>query len=219
MGGGRHPSCEGRAIPRFIAHSARMYVPKVFATDEQTAFRIIDENPFGILIRSADVDIAPLPFFLRGERLFSHMASVNTLARELDGASVSVVFQGPHVYVSPRYYENPREHVPTWNYVVAHVRGRIRKLSDDETREILREMCVRFEPDEGGYRLDWIDDGFARELLQAIVGFEVEIESIEAKLKLSQNRSPTDRARVESTMSVNAPDVARWMQRGAGAAK
>jgi transcriptional regulator len=189
-----------------------MYVPKVFATDEPTAYRVIDENPFGILIRSPEVDIAPLPFLLRDGRLYSHMARANSLARDLEGASVSAVFQGPHSYVSPRYYENPREHVPTWNYVVAHVRGRIRKTGDDETLEMLREMCVRFEPEESGYRLDWIDDGFARELLQAIIGFEVEIESIEAKLKLSQNRSPTDRARVESHLSVNAPDVAKWMR-------
>lgn len=188
-----------------------MYVPKVFASDEPTAYRVIDENPFGILIHGPEADIAPLPFIRRDGRLYSHVARANPLARGLEDAPVSIVFQGPHAYVSPRFYEHPREHVPTWNYVVAYVRGRTRPLDDDATLEILREMCARLEPEEGGYRLDWIDDGFARELLQAITGFEVEVESIEAKLKLSQNRSPTDRARVESHLRVIAPDVAKWM--------
>lgn len=188
-----------------------MYIPKVFAADEPTAYRVIDENPFGILIHGPEADIAPLPFIRRDGRLYSHVARANPLARGLDDAPASIVFQGPHAYVSPLFYEHPREHVPTWNYVVAHVRGRTRPLDDEATLELLREMCIRFEPDESGYRLDWIHDRLARELVQAITGFEVEIESIDAKLKLSQNRSPADRARVESHLSVAAPDVARWM--------
>jgi transcriptional regulator len=115
------------------------------------------------------------------------------------------IFHGPHAYVSPSVYEE-QPSVPTWNYVVVHARGSSRLMDEGQLRRTLDEMVARFDPT--GWRFDAPED-YARRMLDVIAGFEIAIESLEGKWKLSQNRSSTDQAR-----------VAEWLtgQRGGGEA-
>jgi transcriptional regulator len=85
--------------------------------------------------------------------------------------------------------------VPTWNYVVVHVRGQARLLDEPGLRAILDETVAHF--DRTGWRLEGGEE-FLRSKLAAIAGFEIEIQELEGKWKLSQNRSPADQARVIS---------------------
>jgi transcriptional regulator len=112
---------------------------------------------------------------------------------------VVVIFHGPHAYVSPSVYE---EHpsVPTWNYVVVHVRGRGRLVDEPALRTILDDLVGRFDPT--GWRLEAPDE-YVRSALDVIAGFEISIDELEGKWKLSQNRSRTDQLR-----------VAAWLQGG-----
>jgi transcriptional regulator len=144
-----------------------------------------------------------LPILLKNEqstssKLIGHLAARNPHAQELkDGDSVTVLFHGPHTYITPKWYaEND---VPTWNYAVVHVHGRIRWIREfNPLLELLGEMTDFFEdgsPDPWRFFLP--DDLKSPEVLtNAIVGFEIEIESIESKFKLSQNRSLEDRTGV-----------------------
>jgi transcriptional regulator len=83
--------------------------------------------------------------------------------------------------------------VPTWNYAVVHAHGRGRLVADDQLRAILEDLVARF--DDSGWRFDGPEE-FARKKLAAIAGFEVTMERLEGKWKMSQNRSADDQARV-----------------------
>jgi transcriptional regulator len=105
--------------------------------------------------------------------------------------------RGPDAYITPGWYATKAETgrvVPTWNYVTAHVYGRL-IVHDDPvwTEDLVRRLTTKHE----AYRNHpWsVDDApraFIEGQLRAIVGIELAITRIEAKAKLSQNRSPAD---------------------------
>jgi transcriptional regulator len=191
-----------------------MYLPPHYGTDDpDVAWQLASEHPFGLLM--AGEDVTPLPWLLDAKRgvLRSHLAAANPMSAAVDGERATVVFQGPDGYVSPTWYREPRQFVPTWNYAVATFRGIVRRLDRERTRALMWKLCERFEA-EGGYRPDWIERPFFEELLDELVGIELVVESSVAKLKLSQNREPEDRARVMAALEAGGnPGLAGWMRR------
>ncbi len=130
-------------------------------------------------------------------RIVGHMAAANPHWRDLDGQKVLAIFSGPHAYISPTWCETDNA-VPTWNYVAVHVVGTVR-IERDPTRldEIVRAYVEFYEatmPDP--WRLDSAEPDFVARMLDAIVGFTIEIERIEGKWKLSQNHQPERREMV-----------------------
>ena len=104
-------------------------------------------------------------------------------------------------YVSPAWYASKAEHgrvVPTWNYSAVHFTGRVRRHEDPEW--LRRAVTLLTEQHESDRAESWaVTDAPATYIdkqLRAIVGLEVTIERVEAKAKLSQNRSEEDRAGV-----------------------
>lgn len=139
-----------------------------------------------------------LPFERVGESLLhGHVARGNELA-DADGAEVQVIFQGPDGYISPNWYPSKHEtgrEVPTWNYAVVHVYGRMRIVRDkDWLRRLLETLTDRHE---AGQSMPWrVSDAPAdhiEKMLGAIVGIEIAIERIEGKFKLSQNHPVPNR--------------------------
>jgi transcriptional regulator len=185
-----------------------VYQPKIFAVrDDDVAHRFVQGNAFGALIvpRGDDTpEISHLPFLLdaRAEdgraTLRVHVARANPIWKLAISASrQTVVFQGPHTYVSPTWYETPTEHVPTWNYAVVHAHcGAATILDDDAFEATLAELSARYEDADTGWRPERVDAAFRGQLMQQIVGLALPVERLEIKLKLSQNRSPEDRRRV-----------------------
>jgi transcriptional regulator len=126
-----------------------------------------------------------------------HVARNNRQWKVPPIADALVIVRGPEAYISPAWYATKREHgrvVPTWNYVTAHLHGRLVVHDDrDWVERNVRDLVARHE----GRRPDpWSVDDAPREYvegqLRAIVGLEIRITRIEAKLKLSQNRSAAD---------------------------
>lgn len=172
-----------------------MYLPGPFAeTSPEKLFALIAEHPLGTLYDGASGEIAHLPFLAEPGRgvLRGHVARRNPIAARLDGATpMTAVFLGPDGYISPRWYAD-RAEVPTWNYAAVHARGRPRALEDP--LPLLREMTERFEEfGEDRWRMEEVPGPLLRELAGEIVAFEMAVESIAGKFKLSQNRSPADR--------------------------
>lgn len=193
-----------------------MYTPPVFAPADPTiAWSIVREHPLGLLLLP-DNSVTPLPF-LGDEHegvLLGHLARANPASRVPSGVEARVIFLGPHAYVSPTWYGDPRRHVPTWNYVVAEVEGTLSWLGRTETRHLLERLCARFEAPDG-YTLDWTAPELRDEMLEEIVGLRIDVCAIHPKLKLSQNRSPEDRERVRLRLEENpapGPEVAEWMR-------
>lgn len=177
-----------------------MYTPKSFAIhDRETALDMIRQNPFGILLHSQDseVEVSHLPFHLVSEsgapdRLFVHMARANNQWRNiLHDANVLVVFRGAHAYISPRWYTNPKDSVPTWNYQAVHVHGHARMLDESELFNYLVESTRVYEGE--AWSIEAMDSQALARRLKAIVGFEIQINRLQAKFKLSQNKHQPDR--------------------------
>jgi transcriptional regulator len=181
-----------------------MYVPAMFAVeDRRELLGYAEAHPFATVTSclANELAVGHLPLLVDGERglLRGHLARENPQFQHFEHrALVVAVFHGPHGYVSPSVYGAPG--VPTWNYVAVQVRGRARLVDEAELVRILDRTVERF--DTSGWRMA-ANEATVRPKLAAIAGFEVTIEAIEGKWKLSQNRPPEDQAR-----------VIEWLERG-----
>jgi transcriptional regulator len=182
-----------------------MYLPRVFhADDTALVHEIVDRFSFATLmcIHDEAILVAHAPLILDREvgRLRGHLARANPVAKALERRSrMTAEFRGPDAYVSPTWYEHPSRQVPTWNYVVVHAVGPAEPLSDHELEQLLIDLSTRHEgARDTVWRPSDLDAEFVRQLQREIVGFSIRVESLEAKLKLSQNRSPEDRSRVRA---------------------
>ncbi|WP_243523421.1 FMN-binding negative transcriptional regulator [Bacillus pseudomycoides] len=171
-----------------------MYIPKYFdIKDEKTKYEIIEQNSFATLFSQHNG--APyathLPLLLnRNERiLYGHFARSNEQWKDMENQEVLAVFQGPHCYISPSWYETNKA-VPTWNYVAVHVYGEM-EIVDDEQELIgsLRDLVNTYENQESTYSLDEVEPSYIEGLSKGIVGFKIKINRIEGKWKLSQNHA------------------------------
>jgi transcriptional regulator len=178
-----------------------MYVNPHFAERELTVLHdTIEAVRFGLLVVCADGPLAAhIPFVLHreeGERgtLLAHVAGNDPLARHVhDGNEVLAIFSGPRAYVSPQWC--PGGGLPTYNYLTVHAYGRPRVLNDrDAVLAHLTELVNVHEaqfPDP--WSLAFASEDHVAGLLPHIVAFRLEIETIQGKRKLSQNRAVADR--------------------------
>ena len=181
-----------------------MYIPAHFAASDDVVRDLLTNCGAADLITSTPDGLLAtfLPFAFEpdaGEHgaLLGHVARNNPQWRTPALGDALVIVHGPDAYISPSWYATAAEHgrvVPTWNYVTAHVYGEL-VVHDDPVwvETLVRRLTERHE---SGSEHPWsVDDAppkyISREL-RAIVGLEVSIERIEAKAKLSQNRSAAD---------------------------
>ena len=208
-----------------------MYVPPALAESRAGVLtQFIRRHGFGTLVTSdpqAGLCASHLPFLFAedGEgrgTLTSHMARQNDQWRALTpGAEVLVIFQGPHTYVSPRWYQTKLA-VPTWNYTAAHAYGRPRLIEDPAAvRRVLSDTVAAYEgTGDGAWSDGDLPPDFAQKMASAVVAFAVEVARIEGKFKLSQNRPAGDRrgvvAALEAVGGDDARAVAELMRAGLG---
>lgn len=180
-----------------------MYTPKHFSESRVQALHgLIREYPFATVVAHAAGGLAAnhLPFELVDGVLHGHVARSNELAR-MDGADVLLIFRGPDGYISPNWYPSKHEtgrEVPTWNYAVVHVHGRL-KVVDDAVwlRRLLETLTDRHEAAQPQpWKVSDAPADHIEKSLRAIVGLEIAIERIEGKFKLSQNHPAGNRAGV-----------------------
>ena len=202
-----------------------MYQPKHFNETNQARIEaLIRDFGFATLITTtpdgALVTHAPIQLDSARNVLVGHIARANPHAEALqNGAQMLAIFHGPHSYISPTWYIDENEkvpNVPTWNYATVHVTGTVTRIDDDAAKwKIVTELATQYEGDSANA---WDPRGLTAHVskLSAIVGFEITITSIEAKLKLSQNRSLQDQENViAKLMASDASEVratARMMQ-------
>ncbi|MBI2425742.1 MAG: FMN-binding negative transcriptional regulator [Candidatus Hydrogenedentes bacterium] len=171
-----------------------MYIPEKFAVDDpESIARFLDAYPFALLVSSGDScpEAVHLPLIrLDAHTLYGHVARANPLWRVwTDAPRVLAIFSGPHAYISPRWYVS-ENNVPTWNYAAVHVQGEVALVDNDAHLPLLERMIAAFEgPD--GWRLPE-DARWVAPMLRGTVGFTIAIASIEAKFKMSQNKSEAD---------------------------
>lgn len=197
-----------------------MYIPEHFRVrDHAAAIDFMRTNPFAILISHTDEGpfATHLPLSVRGtdDQLVvrGHVAKANPHWRYLERQSHCLtIFHGPHAFVSTANYTT-RETVPTWNYGAVHAYGNARLFnSEEELQSMLDELIGTFEP---AYATQWtgLKETFRERMLSHIVGFEIAVSKIEAKFKLSQNRTPEEQANVISSLEMAADSAASGVSR------
>jgi transcriptional regulator len=169
-----------------------MYIPAHFVNNNrQEIIEFIRANSFGIIISaSGEIRATHIPLELSedGQTLSGHFSKANPQANSLrDGDVVLCIFNGPHAYISSSWYNH--ENVPTWNYVAVHVKGNIRLIEGEALYRRLTEIVDKYEAaSEHPVSVERMTPEYVSKHIKGIVGFEVEITSIEAAYKLSQNR-------------------------------
>src|SRR5215469_5055263 len=193
-----------------------MYCPSVFREDRLEALHaFIRSHPLGLLISHGSTGLIAnlVPFVLKTgdhERgvLQAHMARANPQWRELDDQAVLVVFRGPDAYVSPSHYATKKETgkvVPTWNYAMVQVRGKVRLR--DQGEWLAEQINVLTTTHEANRVEPWSVTDAPREYIEAqkraIVGIEIEIATLEGKWKVSQNQPEANRHSVAAGFSTD----------------
>jgi transcriptional regulator len=191
-----------------------MYMPGYFKTSDMTLIHgIMRQHNFATLISQSDkgpqISHVPLrfePAHCGHGTLFGHLAKPNPHWRLwATDNRVTVIFHGPHAYISPRWYESAPDNVPTWNYCVVHARGEIEILSQESGAfDEIKALVSQHDP-------DWplvLSERDRTAMMAGIVVFQIKIADIEAKFKLSQNQPPAnrDKVMVELANSVNSVD-------------
>ena len=170
-----------------------MYTPKPFEFKDQSAIEeFIAAYPFATVISSTEdvplVSHLPINRFKSGG-LHGHFAAANPHSKVPDESHVTLLFQGPHAYVSPRYYRSDFN-VPTWNYASVRCSGSIRFIDDaDLVWDLFHEMVQIYEGEDGWGLPD--EEGFRR-LLPAIRFFRIDDVKLSGTLKYNQNKSVED---------------------------
>lgn len=202
-----------------------LYTPPHFGVDDRAAIaRLIHDHPFATLVTpgAGEPAISHVPLLWEaGDAphgvLLGHVARANPHWQVARGVASIAIFHGPHAYVSPSWYAEPAKAVPTWNYVTVHAHGEMEVLDDPvATRGVLDTLVRRFE---GSRAAPWtfaMPERARDAMVGAIVAFRIRIDRLDAKFKLSQNRSSVDRAGVITGLAAEPwPEshaTADWMR-------
>lgn len=188
-----------------------MYSPRAFVeTDLARLDGLIAADPLLTLVTIGEdglplVSHLPVLYHRDGAavRIEGHWARPNPQARPT--ANALLIVHGPHAYVSPGWYPDKESagRVPTWNYAVAHLHGRLETVEDEAALgDLVARLSAHFEAGVGS---DWVFEPEReqhRRLLRGIVGFRFITERIEMKFKLSQNHPEANRRAVSEALGL-----------------
>ena len=170
--------------------------PSFSLADPAAIKQLIRENPWATIVSHTTEGLVAshYPVLVDEDReelsIVTHLGRPDDLVHELGQHELLVVIQGPHGYISPSWYdENPA--VPTWNFIVAHLRGVPEILSPEENFGVLGRLVDHFEdrvPEPRRMLGSPGDAAYAERIQSGTVGMRLTPTSVTAKAKLSQNR-------------------------------
>ena len=197
-----------------------MHPNSAFRNDDRALFEaLITETGFGtVFLTTPDGPrVAHVPLLLtEAGTLRFHLALGNALTRHLDGAQALAVVNGPDGYISARWYTDP-DQVPTWNYIALEMEGPVRRMDRAELLTLLEDVSAHHEARIAD-GTPWTMDKMARNkrdrMMDMIMGFELTVQAWRPTFKLSQNKSPEERARlIEGLMADGSHAIAALMER------
>lgn len=200
-----------------------MYIPNInLTTDKLEIVEFMKRFSFATIITSKDnyPTATHLPFVVSSKDdkivLTSHFAKANEHWQDIENNSVLVIFSEPHAYVSTKNYDKELN-VPTWNYISIHTYGQGQLITDqDKTLEILEATIDNYETE---YREQWdnFPDEYKVKMSKGIVAFEILVTDLQAKKKLSQNRTYSEQKKIIATLSnskdTNETMIAEYMKK------
>ncbi|MDP9049030.1 MAG: FMN-binding negative transcriptional regulator [Bacteroidota bacterium] len=199
-----------------------MYIPSFNKfPDTQEAVVFMQRYSFATVVSVKDrLPVAThLPFLVK-ERdgkiiLLSHFAKANPQSSDIIDTIALVIFTEPHAYISPKNYEKV-ESVPTWNYLAVHAYGQCAELTGEENKAALLQEMIQFY--DAGYLQQWssLPEDYKQKMMKGIVAFEIVVDDLQAKKKLSQNRTEKERENIINDLShasdSNEREIAAYMR-------
>lgn len=188
-----------------------MYIPPAFKLDDiDTALAVMRDHPFAILVAQHQdaVEIVHLPLLVdrQGDALTvrGHVARANPAVAIIEaGGLATAVFTGPNAYLSPDWYA-ASDQVPTWNYVAVHAAGTLRAVTEPETVIALLADLSAVHEEPLAPKRPWthhkMKPGLMQRMIKGVLAFDLPVDRLEAKAKMSQNKKPVDRDRAAGFM-------------------
>lgn len=195
-----------------------MYIPENYSlTNQAEIHEFLHKNGFALLINQTLGKLwathVPLVLDFKSDGtpyLLGHISKANPQHEGFaENNEILAVFTGPHAYISSSWYDH--ENVPTWNYIAVHVYGKIKIHSHEEAVLGLKKLVDKYEKkSENPIRVENLSEKTMREA-RGIIGFEIEITSIEAQKKLSQNRDDVNYKNIISELETLKDPQAKAM--------
>lgn len=196
--------------------------PAFRKTPDARTLAFIRDRAFGTLAVNAPDGplLSHVPFLLSSDALSAdlHIVRSNPILRLLEAETGAVIaVNGPDGYISPDWYEVP-DQVPTWNYVAAHLRGRLTRLPQVEMRALLDRQSAEYEDRlaKAAWKTTKMTPEVLERMMRQIVPCRLQISAIDATWKLSQNKTDGARlnaaAQVPSGLGCGLPDLAELMR-------
>lgn len=191
-----------------------LYIPKPQLVEERKLLHdFMDEFSFVDLVTSEPtVRITHIPVVLdrsagKNGSIHGHISRQSAQTEAiLAGRRAVIVFHGPHSYISPTWYSKT-EVVPTWNFAVVHASGKLKPVTgEDAMRDLLTKLIRKFEEPDSPYDLAKLPRSYTSGLIGGILGFELEIELLEGKFKLGQERSDADKEGILKHLRAEKPE-------------
>ena len=190
-----------------------LYIPKPHLVEDRKLLQdFMDEFAFADLVTAGPgIRITHIPTFLNRSAapygtLYGHISRQNPQSKLFDGSQPAViVFRGPHSYISPTWYTKP-ESVPTWNFAVVHATGRPKPIADPKAlHDLLAQLIAKFEGPASSYNFAKLPESYTNGLIAGVIGFEMQIELLEGKFKLGQERSDADKQALLKNLALAKP--------------
>jgi len=178
-----------------------MHIQTHFEMSEADSFAMLQKHSFGQLITSTNGQITQtyVPFVIDQQNhcLYGHIAKQNKQVELLEIADdLTVTFLGNNTYISPNWYQSSQQ-VPTWNYQAVEIKGKAALFDKEKTLKVIDELSQLHEAQfDTPWTMDKLSDKKLNAMLNAIVGFKIDIVEINGQSKLSQNKSVEDRVSV-----------------------
>lgn len=199
-----------------------MYIPSFNKfEDKLEAIRFMQRYSFATIVSVKNgLPVAThLPFLVKQVDdkviLSSHFAKANPQSADIINTKALVIFTEPHAYISPKLYEK-EESVPTWNYLAVHAYGKCVLLDGEENKATLLKETIKYYDAEYLKQWDSLPDKYKQNMMKGIVAFEIVVDDLQAKAKLSQNRTEKERENIinelDTAPNSTEKDIAEYMK-------
>lgn len=194
-----------------------MYIPKYYREEDRPKLlAFLKKNNFAALVTfDGEKPIAthtPVEVVAteNGWRIYGHFSRANPQKKTFDGQEALLIFQGAHTYVSARWYTEVD--VPTWDYMIVHVYGKVREVQGDELYSVLSRLVQDHEPNTS-YRLEGLPQDMVQKEIKGVFGFAMDVARIEGGYKLSQGRTAEERGNIVGELEKRGDEDSREIAR------
>ena len=181
-----------------------MFIPKYYREeDRQKLLAFLKKNNFAALVTfdgekpiatHTPVEVVETE---NGWTIYGHISRANGQKKTFGDHEALLIFQGAHTYISARWYAEVD--VPTWDYMIVHVYGKVREIQGDELYAVLSRLIEHHEA-ETSYRLEGLPQEMVQKEIKGVFGFAMDVTRIDGGYKLSQGKTEEERGTIVSEL-------------------